>query len=302
MNLQVKIKDAIFDNPVCVASGTWSYEEKYSDAKKIRKLGAIIPKTFTLNRQQGNPPPRVAETASGMINSIGIENEGADYFISDKLPQLKKLRVPIILSISGKTTDEFILLAEKLNSDGEIKGIEINLSCPNLGHKVLVAQDARLTEETVTAVRKVSRHILIAKLSPNVTDITEIAKSAETAGADAVSLVNTFNALAIDIKTRKSKIGNITGGLSGPAIKPAALYMVYKTRQAIRLPIIAMGGIADSADALEFIIAGANMVAVGTASFLNPEAPLEVLSGIEKYMKENKINNISALTGSLKTQ
>ncbi len=301
INLKVKIGDFEFQNPITVASGTFGYIEKYMDDAKLRKLGAIVPKTITLNPQDGNPAPRIVETASGMINSIGIENEGVDSFIENKLPKLQKIGIPIIVSISGKTKDEFLRIAEKLNKC-DIAFLELNLSCPNLGHKKLVAQDSQATFDTIKAVKEVSKARIIAKLSPNVTDISEIALSAEEGKADALSLVNTFWAMAIDIKKRIPLIGNVTGGLSGPAIKPIALSMVYKVRQVTRIPIIAMGGIMDYKDALEFIIAGATFVAVGTANFINPNAPLEILKGIKEYLKENNISDINQLIGSLKTK
>ncbi|MCX5680853.1 MAG: dihydroorotate dehydrogenase [Candidatus Omnitrophica bacterium] len=301
MNLTVNIGNVKFQNPVTIASGTFGYIKKYAKVSDIKKLGAFIPKTITLNANIGNPSPRIVETPCGMLNAIGIENEGLEYFLRSKLPELEKLSVPLIVSISGFSTEEFISLAKALTVVPSVSAIELNLSCPNLKNKKLVAQDASATADLVSRVKRVVAKPIIAKLSPNVTDISEIALAAQDAGADAVSLVNTFMAMAVDIKTKKPVLGNITGGLSGPAIKPIALKMVYDVKKRVRIPIIAMGGIMTSDDALEFLITGATMVAVGTANFINPKAPLEILEGIKKYMKENKISNIREIIGSLKT-
>jgi len=299
MNLTIQIGSAKFQNPVTVASGTFGHAEKYYNLKEIKKLGAIVPKTVTLHPQTGNPPVRIVETPSGMINAIGIENPGADGFIADKLPGFKKIGVPLIVSVLGHNDDQFKTLIEKFNACDGISALELNLSCPNLGHKTLVAQDPEATFRLVSSLKKISKLPLIAKLSPNVTDISVIAKAAEDAGADAVSLINTFTAMAIDTKTRRSKLGNFTGGLSGPAIRPIAVHMVYQVAQKVKVPIIAMGGIASADDALQFIIAGASMVAVGTMNFVDPQAPVAVLDGIVKYMKEHKLDDLSSLIGSI---
>ncbi|VAX38020.1 Dihydroorotate dehydrogenase (NAD(+)), catalytic subunit [hydrothermal vent metagenome] len=298
MNLSVKIGKVKFNNPVTVASGTFSYIEKYFSAAKVKQLGAIVPKTVTMHAQEGNPPPRIVETPSGMINAIGIENPGIDVFMDIKLVDLGKLGVPLIVSISGKTDKEFEVMTQKLDANRNVSAIELNLSCPNLQHKILVAQDAKAIRRVVRIAKKMTKKTVIAKLSPNVTDISLMAKAAEEAGADGVSMVNTFGAMVIDIHTRRSKLGNITGGLSGPAIRPIAVQMVYKTAQEIKIPIIAMGGIMTAEDALEFMIAGASMVAVGTANFINPNAPLEALQGIKQYMKKYKMKDVKELIGS----
>lgn len=300
MDLSVQIANITFKNPVTVASGTFGHAEKYYNLEEVKQLGAIVPKTVTLFPQEGNPPLRIIETPSGMLNAIGIENPGADGFIADKLPNFRKIGVPLIISILGHTDEQFIQLAERFNAVDGVAAIELNLSCPNLWHKVLVAQDPEATKRVVGKVKKISRYPVIAKLAPNVTDIGEIAAAAEQAGADAVSLINTFSAMVINTKTRKSVLGNFTGGLSGPAIRPAALYFVYQVLQRVKVPVIAMGGIMTADDALQFLIAGATMVAVGTANFINPRAPLDVLEGLKQYMKENKINDIKELIGSLK--
>jgi dihydroorotate dehydrogenase (NAD+) catalytic subunit len=301
MNISVKIGNITFKNPVTVASGTFGHAERYYNLEEVKRLGAIVPKTVTFHRQVGNPPVRIFETPSGMINAIGIENPGIDGFIEEKLPALKKIGVPLIVSILGHNEEQFAGIIEKLNSQEGIAAVELNLSCPNLKHKVLVAQDPAATTQLVRKIRSLTKFPLIAKLSPNVTDIAEIARAAEAGGADAVSLINTFTAMAIDIETRKSRIGNFTGGLSGPAIRPVAVYMVQQVAREVKIPVIGMGGIMTASDALEFLIAGATMVAVGTANFINPRAPLDVLEGIESFMKENKISDIREIIGSLKT-
>ena len=300
MNLNVNIGSAQFDSPVTVASGTFGHAEKYYDLEEVKKLGAIVPKTVTLKAQAGNPPQRIVETPCGMLNAIGIENPGADGFIAQKLPGFKKIGLPLIISILGHTDEEFRILTEKFNAAGGIAALELNLSCPNLGHKTLVAQDPQATARVVSMVKKISKYPVIAKLAPNVTDIGVIAQAAEEAGADAVSLINTFTAMVIDVKKRRSVLGNFTGGLSGPAIRPAALYLVHQAVKAVKIPVVAMGGIMTAEDALQFLIAGATMVAVGTANFVNPRAPLEVLEGIKEYMKNNKMENIKELIGSLR--
>lgn len=298
-NIAVKIGNVTFKNPVTVASGTFGHAEKYYNLEEVKRLGAIVPKTVTFQAQVGNPPVRIFETPSGMINAIGIENPGIDGFIKDKLPPFKTIGVPLVISILGHTPDQFAAIIEKLNKEDGISAVELNLSCPNLNHKTLVAQDPSATASLVKKIKGLSKYPVIAKLSPNVTDISEIAAAAEAGGADAVSMINTFTAMAIDIKTRRSRIGNFTGGLSGPAIRPIAVAMVHKVYKAVKIPVIGMGGIATAEDALEFIIAGATMVAVGTMNFVNPRAPVDVLEGIEAYMKANNIENINDLIGSV---
>ncbi|HEX9664324.1 MAG TPA: dihydroorotate dehydrogenase [Patescibacteria group bacterium] len=301
MNIAVTIGKIKFKNPVAVASGTFGHSEKYYNLEEVKKLGALTPKTVTLKAQEGNPPPRIVETPSGMLNAIGIENPGADAFIQAKLPLFKGIGIPIIISILGHTDREFTVLAQKFNKAGGVSVLELNLSCPNLGKKVLVAQDPKATYRVVKAVKKISDYPVIAKLAPNVTDVTTIAKAAEDAGADGVSLINTFSGMVIDVHKRASVLGNVTGGVSGPAIRPMAVDMVYKTAQKIKIPIVAMGGITTGEDALQYIIAGATMVAVGTANFINPRAPLDVLNGIISYMRKNKVTDIHKLIGCVKS-
>jgi dihydroorotate dehydrogenase (NAD+) catalytic subunit len=299
MNLAIKIADITFANPVTVASGTFGHAEKYYDLEEVKKLGALVPKTVTLDPQEGNPPPRIAETPSGMLNAIGIENPGVEGFIREKLPLLRKIGIPLIISILGRTDDQFAAIVRRLNDVEGIAALELNLSCPNLKHKVLVAQDPSATHRLLVKVKKLSCRPVIAKLSPNVTDITVIARAAEEAGADAVSLINTFTAMVIDPQTRRSVLGNFTGGLSGPAIRPIAVHMVYQVARTVSVPVVAMGGIMTAADALQFMIAGASMVAVGTANFINPRAPLEVLGGIKTYMTEHQMKDVHDLIGSI---
>ena len=299
MNLSIQIGNIIFKNPVTVASGTFGHAEKYYNLEEVKNLGAIVPKTVTCFPQEGNPPPRIIETPSGMVNAIGIENPGIDGFIERKMPSFRKIGVPLIISILGHTDEQFIQIVEKLNAVEGVSALELNLSCPNLKHKVLVAQDPEATQRVVGKVKAIAKVPVIAKLSPNVTDIAEIAAAAESAGADAVSLINTFTAMVVDIKKRRSVLGNFTGGLSGPAIRPIAVNMVYQVARRVKVPVIAMGGIMTAADALQFLIVGASMVAVGTANFINPRAPLEVLDGIKAYMKEQKMKDIRELIGSL---
>ncbi len=301
MNLSVHIGKLKLKNPVTVASGTFGYVDAYCDTKKLSRLGCLIPKTVTLKAQQGNRPPRICETASGMLNAIGIENEGVDSFIKNKIPFLKKIGVPLIISILGYSDREFSILTEKLQGIKGVKALEANLSCPNLKQKELVAQDPRATERVIRKIKKASRLPVIAKLSPNVTDIVSIAKAAEAAGADALSLINTYRGMAIDSKGRKPVLGNITGGLSGPAIKPLALRIVFEAAANVQIPIIAMGGITNAQDAIEFFLAGATVVAVGTANFLNPLTPLIVIDGIKKYMKKYQYRDINDLIGDLES-
>ncbi len=299
MNLSIKIGKTTFLNPVTVASGTLGHSQEFYGSKEIKCLGAIVPKTVTLKAQQGNPPKRICETPAGMINAIGIENAGIDVFILEKLPLLQKTRIPVIVSISAHSEDDFICMIKKLNEVSGLGAIELNLSCPNLQKKILVAQNADAIKSVVSQTKHVSKHPIIAKLSPNVTDISMMALAAEDAGADAVSMVNTFMAMSIDIHQRKSKIGNFTGGLSGPAIRPIAVRMVCETAAKIKIPIIGMGGITNAEDALEFLIAGASMVAVGTYNFIDPSAPLKVLEGIKAYMKKHHIKDIHQIIGSI---
>jgi len=301
VNLSVKIGKLKLKNPIMVASGTFGME--YRRLIDVGTLGAIVTKTITLKARTGNLPPRLAETASGMLNSIGLENKGLEDFIRNKIPLFPAGRTALVVSIAGDTENEFTELVKGLNKAKKVDAIELNLSCPNVRHgsrEGLTAQDERCVYDIIDNVRGMTGLTLIAKLSPCVTDITKIASAAQAAGADAVSLINTYPALAIDIATKKPMLGNVTGGLSGPAIKPIALKMVRDTYRKIRIPIIGIGGIMDYKDALEFIICGAAAVQVGTANFVNPKATTEIIAGIRRYLIENKIDKIRAIVGSLR--
>ena len=300
-NLEVKIGKLKLKNPVIAASGTFG--EEYEDLIDINSLGAIVTKTITLKTRKGNPPPRVCETPSGMLNSIGLENKGLDFFLDEKLPRLAKFKTPIIASIAGNDEAEFGRLARSLDKAKGVSAIELNLSCPNIkygGHECLIAQDEGLTARIVRAVRRATKLTIIAKLSPNVTDITKIARAAEKSGADSVSLINTFYGMSIDIETRKPRLGNITGGLSGPAIRPMALHAVWSVYNAVGIPIIGMGGIIDYKDAIEFMLCGARAVQIGTANFVNPKTTIEVIDGIKDYLMREKLADVDMLISALK--
>lgn len=284
----VKIGKLNLKNPVMVASGTFGYAKEFEGLVDLKKLGAIVTKTITLKPRTGNPMPRTCETASGMLNAIGLQNEGVDDFIHEKLPYLSKIGVPIIVSISGDSVDEFCELAKRLDREKGVDGIELNLSCPNIkggGFSVkggkLIAQDKDATYNVVKKTRGATSKTLIAKLSPNVTDIVEIAEAACKANADSVSLINTLIGMAIDTETGKPILGNITGGLSGPCIKPIALRMVWEVAKNIDRPVIGMGGIATADDAIEFLIAGARAIQVGTANFIDPGACEKIIKGVK---------------------
>ncbi|MFH1778261.1 MAG: dihydroorotate dehydrogenase [Candidatus Omnitrophota bacterium] len=305
VKLSVMIGKLKLGNPVMVASGTFGYAREFESLVDLKKLGAIVTKTITQRPRAGNPPPRIVETPAGMLNSIGLQNEGVDSFLKNKPAFLFNIGVPIITSIAGDTIKEYAYLAKALTGCG-VSALEINISCPNVihggkGKKTvgLIAQDAKATFSVVKAVRQATKLPIITKLSPNVTDITTIAKAAKDGGTDALSLINTFYGMSIDINTRRPRLGNVIGGVSGPAIRPMAVKMVLDVKRAVNLPIIGMGGIMDTKDALEFIIAGASAIALGTANFINPHAAEEIVTGIEKYLKENRISDINKLIASI---
>lgn len=301
--IEVNIGKLTLKNPVIAASGTFGYGREYGNFFDIKRLGAITTKTVTLKPRPGNKPPRIAETPSGMLNSIGLQNEGIEDFIKNKIPQLKKTGAKIIVSIGAESSADFAVMAKMLSGRTGISALEINVSCPNVEHGVkncrLFSQDEFMVNKIVKSVRKATKLPLIAKLSPNVTDITLFAKAAQDAGADAVSLVNTFFAMSIDIRTKKSALGNISGGLSGPCIRPIACFMVRETFKKIKIPIIGMGGIMNSDDAIQFLIAGASAVSVGTGNFVDPACSIKIIEGIKKYMIEFNIKDIKKLIGSL---
>ncbi len=308
--LAVNIKGLKLKNPVMVASGTFGYGEEFRDLLNLKKLGAIVSKTVTLNPRRGNPPPRTAETPAGLLNSIGLENPGLEVFLAEKLPVLKKIGIPIIVSIASESgEEEFVKLAKELDKIPAVAAIELNISCPNIKYAKsakpeslpLIAQDAAATYGLVRAVRRATRKTLITKLSPNVTCISDIARAAERAGSDAVSLINTITAMSIDVASRRPKLTAVTGGLSGPAVRPIALRMVWEVYRKIKIPIIGMGGIMKTPDALEFIIAGASAVSIGTANFIHPGVSVEIIGGIKHYLDKNKIKHLRQLIGSIET-
>jgi len=285
-------------NPVMVASGTFGFGEEYQDFIDLDRLGAIIPKGISLNPMMGNLPPRIFETAGGILNSIGLQNPGFHKFIKDKLPFLTGIRTHLIINFFGNTQKEYVELAGRFDEVPGISGLEMNISCPNVKQGgIAFCSNPRMTYRLVRAVRKSTQLPLIVKLSPNVTEIDSLAKIAEEEGADAVSLVNTFKAMAINIHSRKPELGNIIGGLSGPAIKPIALRMVWEVSQRVKIPVIGMGGIVKAEDAIEFILAGASAIQIGTANLVNPQTSTEVIQGIKNYLTENKIHHLRRLIG-----
>ena len=301
VNLTIELAGIKLKNPVMVASGTVGWGEEYSEVADIGKLGAVITKTVTLRPKEGNPPPRICETPSGMLNSIGLENDGIDALIKDHLPHLKKFNVPVIVNIAGETEQEFVELAMRLDKIPEVKALELNISCPNVKHGgMLFGCDPRLTADVVRKVKHETSLPVIAKLTPNVTDIALIARAAESAGADAISLINTVVGMAIDIESRKPKIGAVTGGLSGPAIRPIAVRMVFEVAKAVKIPVIGIGGIMTASDAIEFFLAGASAIQVGTANFVDCEAAAKVIEGIKAYLEARKIPDIKEIIGKVK--
>ncbi len=289
-----------FQNPVMTASGTFGYGQEFAHLIDLNKLGGICVKGISAEPMSGNPPPRIYETESGMLNAIGLQNVGAKKFLEEKLPFLRTLKARCIVNVFGYSTEDYVRCIETLNEGDGIDGYELNISCPNTRCGGMVyGNDPMLTEEVVAASKKAARYPLIVKLSPNVTDITELARAAEGAGADALSLVNTFVGMAIDVESRTPRISNLTAGLSGPAIKPVAVRMVYQVAKAVKIPLIGIGGIVTAEDALEFIIAGARAVQVGTANFYAPETSLRVAEGIRNYCRRKRLH-LADLVGSLR--
>jgi dihydroorotate dehydrogenase (NAD+) catalytic subunit len=300
-NLKVEVGGIKMKNPVMTASGTFGYGEEFTPFINLNKLGGMILKGITLKPKMGNPPPRIIETPSGMLNAIGLQNVGVEALIKEKLPQLQKYNTPVIINISGEIIEEYIELAAKLDQFTDIiAGLEINISCPNVKKGGMAwGTDARLTYQVVDKIRKITKLPLIVKLSPNVTSIKEIALAAEEAGADAISLINTLVGMAVDINSARPKLANISGGLSGPAIKPVALWMVWQVFQVVKIPIIGVGGIMNAEDALEFIIAGARAVQVGTANLVNPNTSIDIIEGIKEYLIKKGITDVNELVGSM---
>lgn len=301
-NLAVNVGGISMKNPVMTASGTFGYGQEFAPLFDLSRLGALVIKGLSLKPAPGNPPPRTVETCGGMLNAVGLENVGLAAFAENKLPFLQSLDVAIILNIYGHSIEEYAEMSERIEDLDGIAGIEVNISCPNIkAGGVAFGTDPKIAFQVTKAVREKTKLPLIVKLSPNVTDIAIIARSVEDAGADAVSLINTITAMAVDVKTRRPKLANITGGLSGPAIKPIALRMVWNAAQAVRIPVIGVGGIIDASDALEFFIVGARAIQVGTANFVNPRASVEIVEGLDAYLAENNISDISQVIGSLRT-
>lgn len=300
VSLEISIGGVRLKNPVAVASGTFGYGREFEGLLDLSRLGAIAVKGLTLQPRAGNPPPRIVETPAGMLNAIGLENVGVERYLSEKLPYLRQLDTTIIANISGFSVEEYVALTERLCEANGADLIEVNVSCPNVRHGGMAfGADPAMLEHITREVVAHSRLPVVVKLSPNVTDIAAMARVAESAGAASVSLVNTFLAMVIDVETRRPVLGNATGGLSGPAIRPIAVRMVRDVFRAVKIPIIGMGGIMTARDALEFIIAGASAVAVGTANFVNPRAAIDVLEGIEQYCRRHVVSRVSDLVGSL---
>ncbi len=299
MNTKVNFAGIEMKNPVTVASGTFGYGREYSDFFDLGKLGAIITKGTSLRPKSGNKPPRVCETASGMLNSIGLQNPGVKYFAENDLPNLRKFDTKIIVNACGSSIDEYVELCKILNTL-DIDGVELNLSCPNVKEGCMAFGNTYEGVRKVTSsVREVLEKPLIVKLTPNVTNIAEIAKGVEDGGADAVSLINTLLGMKIDINTRRPVLANNTGGLSGPAIKPVAVRMVYQVSQAVKIPIMGLGGIMNGEDAIEFMLAGASVISIGAGNFIDPYTSVKTVEGIEKYMKKYNIENITDIVGTV---
>jgi dihydroorotate dehydrogenase (NAD+) catalytic subunit len=298
MNLAVNIGKLKLKNPIICASGTFGFGDELKRLVDFSSVGAVVSKTITAEPREGNIPPRIYETDCGVINSIGLANPGVDSFIKEKLPALGRLKTKHIISLGGFSEKEYKQLVKKLDKQDKVDAFELNLSCPNLGKKKLISQSQKLSSDLVKGLRRLTKKTLIVKLTPEVTDIVKIAKAAERAGADAISMVNTYFALAIDIENKKPYLGNATGGYSGPAIKPMSLYRVWKVANSLRIPVVGGGGITDYKDALEFLLAGAAAVSLGTVNLTDPNAAKDILSGVKGYMDKNKMKKISDLRRS----
>jgi dihydroorotate dehydrogenase (NAD+) catalytic subunit len=298
-DLTVRIGKITLKNPVVVSSGTFGFGEEFEGFIDLNRLGALIPKGISLEPMAGNPPPRIFETEGGILNSIGLQNPGFREFVKKKLPYYKNLKTHLIINFFGNTQKEYVELARRFDDVSGVSGLEMNVSCPNIRRRGIVfGTDPPMAYRLVQAVRKATALTLMVKLSPNVTDIASMAKSVEEGGADAVSLVNTFRAMAVNIHTKKPELGNTIGGLSGPAIKPIALRMVWEVSRAVKIPIIGMGGIMNAQDAIEFILVGASAIQIGTANLVNPKTGIEVLQGIKRYLVQNRIDCLQKLIGT----
>lgn len=299
--MSVEIAGIKMRNPVMTASGTFGYGEEFSAYMDLESIGAMITKGLSLKPKAGNNTPRIVETPGGMLNAIGLQNVGIEAFIAKKLPFLRGVNTPVVVNLYGNSLEEYGELADRIDDIDEVAGVEVNISCPNVKQGGIVfGTDPAAAAQVVELVRKSTSKPLIVKLSPNVTDIVTMAKACVDAGAEALSLINTLTGMAIDLNSRRPVLANITGGLSGPAIKPVALRMVWQVARAVKVPIIGIGGIMTATDALEFILAGATAVQVGTASFLSPEASQEIARGMEKWLVENRVGSLKELIGGLK--
>ena len=300
-DMSVEIAGIKMRNPVMTASGTFGYGQEFAGYMDLESIGAMITKGLSLKPKAGNNTPRIVETPGGMLNAIGLQNVGIDAFISAKLPFLRKVNTPVIVNLYGNSLEEYGELAARVDDIKEIAGIEVNISCPNVKHGGIVfGTDPVAAAEVVSLVRRSTKKPLIVKLSPNVTDVVTMAKACVDAGAESISLINTLTGMAIDLKSRRPALANITGGLSGPAIKPVALRMVWQVARAVKVPVIGIGGIISATDALEFILAGATAVQVGTASFLTPAASQDIVRGMAKWLTDNRVASVRELIGSLK--
>lgn len=300
-DLSVNLAGISLRNPIMTASGTFGYGEEFAGYMDLEKIGAIVTKGLSLRPRAGNPMPRIVETAGGMLNAIGLQNVGIDAFIENKTPFFRSISTPVIVNFFGNSVEEYAELAARLDAVPEVSGVEINISCPNVKHGGIVfGTDPKAAFSVVRAVRGATGKPVIAKLSPNVTDIVEMALACAEAGADSLSLINTITGMAIDLQKRRPRISNVTGGLSGPAVKPVALRMVWQVYQAVKLPIIGIGGIVTATDALEFMVAGATAVQVGTANFMTPDASQRIAEDMERYLKENGVRDVKEMIGSLR--
>lgn len=300
VDLSVEIGKLKLKNPIMTASGTFGYGEEFADFIDLNRLGGIIVKGTTLHHREGNPYPRMAETPSGMLNAVGLQNKGVDYFIEHIYPRIKDLDTRVIVNVSGSCIDDYVAVCEKLSPLDKVAAVEINISCPNVKQGGMGFGTTCSGAESVTsAVRKAYDGTMIVKLTPNVTDITEIARAVEAAGADAVSLTNTFLGMAIDVEKRKPMLSTITGGLSGPCIRPIAVRMVWQVANAVKVPVVGLGGIASGRDAIEFLLAGATAVQIGTANFVDPQVTVKAIDYIEDYLKRHQIASVRELIGGM---
>ena len=300
VQLNTKIGSLELKNPVMTASGTFGYGTEYADFMDINRLGAIIVKGTTLNPRQGNPYPRMAETPSGMLNAVGLQNKGVDYFVDHIYPEVRKFQTNVIVNVSGSSIEDYAQCASIINTLDDIPAIELNISCPNVKQGGMAfGVKPESAAQVVSAVRKAYDKTLIVKLSPNVTDITEIARAVEGAGADSVSLINTMLGMAIDAERRKPILSTVTGGMSGPAVKPVALRMVWQVAKAVKIPVIGLGGICSAIDAIEFLLAGASAIQIGTANFIDPSISEKVVDGIEDYLTRHGFNSVQEIIGAL---